>query len=635
MSFTRIPDLPNNVNVTPNSDYLVIEQDITRKITPSNFLTKAIPGLPAIPGGFSLTPTTDLIPITDNGSTAYNITVQDLFSKSIPNLTNTTQLFPTDLVPISDNGVAKNIQVQDFSKYLFQNPPDIKNCFWVSKSGDDANFTGKNEDSSFLTIERAAQAISALRAAGDTNPYTIFVRSGDYQEYNPIYLPPKTSIIGDGLRRVSITPKNANSDILWVGDACYVWGITFKGHLAPAAAVAFPIPATAANNLTAKTVPYYFTTAQANAMVNQAYGGNYPIASGAIPIDKISTTVSPYIQGCTSYANETNPATGSHDAGCGMRIDGELVNSKIRSMVLDSFTQINQGGKGILITNHGYAQLVSIFTVCTTEGVLCERGGTCSISTSNCTFGLSGLVARGGTDTATWTEGILRGVVNGSPTTSNTNIYDSIIVTVNNTTNLATEPYSGMFFTIGAKYNPSGSTAGITEAQVTGGTSKNPNRTNIFYINQTPIDLSGGQYKIILDNAIPQNLAVNGLTVYFYARSTIATGSHTFEYVGTGTQIYYNGTVTSLPAFGGVAVHDNEVCFPAKNGFDSTYGPYDPGNGVYPYDPAIVYYTSSNEIGNFNVGPNFQVQQSTGVISGDTFNKAIITLVSPISIVLE
>ena len=83
------------------------------------------------------------------------------------------------------------------------------------------------------------------------------------------------------------------------------------------------------------------------------------------------------------------------DAGCGIRVDGELALGFLRSFVTDSFTQFNQGGKGIHVVNCGYAQLVSTFTICTTEAVICETGGNCSISTSNCSFGLSGLVATG------------------------------------------------------------------------------------------------------------------------------------------------------------------------------------------------------------------------------------------------
>ena len=44
-------------------------------------------------------------------------------------------------------------------------------------------------------------------------------------------------------------------------------------------------------------------------------------------------------------------------------VDGSAVSSSspIRSMVVDAFTQITLDGPGILVTNNGYAQLVSFF----------------------------------------------------------------------------------------------------------------------------------------------------------------------------------------------------------------------------------------------------------------------------------
>lgn len=78
-----------------------------------------------------------------------------------------------------------------------------------------------------------------------------------------------------------------------------------------------------------------------------------------------------------------------------MRIDGSLVQGNIRSMVVDAFTQINEGGYGIHIVNGGYAQLVSVFTVCCDIAILCESGGQCSVTNSNSSFGNYGLKATG------------------------------------------------------------------------------------------------------------------------------------------------------------------------------------------------------------------------------------------------
>lgn len=100
-----------------------------------------------------------------------------------------------------------------------------------------------------------------------------------------------------------------------------------------------------------------------------------------------SLPVSPYVHNCSSITT----------TGTGMRVDGNL-STGLRSMVLDSYTQINEGGNGIEIINRGYAQLVSIYTICTDKGVYAKKGGICSIENSNCSFGNYALYADGLSD---------------------------------------------------------------------------------------------------------------------------------------------------------------------------------------------------------------------------------------------
>jgi hypothetical protein len=80
--------------------------------------------------------------------------------------------------------------------------------------------------------------------------------------------------------------------------------------------------------------------------------------------------------------------------GTGMRVDGDYALGT-KSMVVDAFTQYNQGGIGIHMLNGGYTQLVSVFTICCDKGILCESGGTCSITNSNSSFGNYALYADG------------------------------------------------------------------------------------------------------------------------------------------------------------------------------------------------------------------------------------------------
>jgi hypothetical protein len=94
---------------------------------------------------------------------------------------------------------------------------------------------------------------------------------------------------------------------------------------------------------------------------------------------------SPYIQNCTNFIPNS----------IGLKIDGNNAIGPLKSMVLDSYTQYNQGGIGVSITNEGYAQLVSLFTICDDVAVYCGSGAACDLTNSNSSFGNYALVADG------------------------------------------------------------------------------------------------------------------------------------------------------------------------------------------------------------------------------------------------
>lgn len=239
----------------------------------------------------------------------------------------------------------------------------VDNVLYVSKSGNDLN-NGLALNTSKLTIKAAVELA--------TNGTTIFVKSGDYTEDNPIFVPEGVSIVGDNLRTVTVRPANITQDLFWVTNGCYLEQMTFKDHEAPAAAVAFP--------------------------------------------DDSSMTVihtSPYVQNCTSMTT----------TGTGMRVDGDRVLG-LKSMVVDAFTQYNQGGIGIHMLNRGNTQLVSVFTICCDIAFLCESGGFCSITNSNSSFGNYGLKADG------VSAALYQGTVNGT-TAGRTFTLDNLVVKPN------------------------------------------------------------------------------------------------------------------------------------------------------------------------------------------------------------
>ena len=199
------------------------------------------------------------------------------------------------------------------------------------------------------TITGGEDAIPVIiENAVNVTPYTIRVASGDYTEDNPIQLPPFTAIVGDSLRTVTVRPSNSDQDLFHVTHGDYLSDMTFSDHVAPTAAVAFN---PAGNTFLQRSVESWR---------------------------------SPYIQNCTSKTT----------TGTGMRVDGSVAGG-LRSMVVDSYTQYNEGGIGVHLLNRGYAQLVSVFTICCQDAFLAESGGFCSITNSNSSFGTYGLRATG------------------------------------------------------------------------------------------------------------------------------------------------------------------------------------------------------------------------------------------------
>ena len=118
--------------------------------------------------------------------------------------------------------------------------------------------------------------------------------------------------------------------------------------------------------------------------------------------------LSPYTQNCSCISKlgkavfDTN--TGEYDASKtragGLFADGAQLNgnSPLESMVVDAFTQIVFGSIGFHLKNDAYAQLVSVFQVFESVGVLAESGGYASITNSATNFGFEGLKAVGFSD---------------------------------------------------------------------------------------------------------------------------------------------------------------------------------------------------------------------------------------------
>ena len=468
------------------------------------------------------------------------------------------------------------------------------NVLYVAKDGNDSN-NGTSIDNAKLTI---AGAVSIAQSGT-----VIKVLSGNYVEINPITLPAFTAIVGDDLRTVKVLPNTPTSDIFHVNKACKLANITFSGHVAPAAAVAFP-----------------------TGIATNVGGGKWK---------------GPYIQNCTSDTT----------TGVGIYIDGDKAE-QTKSMNVDAFTQYNQGGIGIAVTNEGYAQLVSVFTICCDKAITVHKGGQVDLANSNCSFGTFGLVADGvsnqqfiGTVTSSAASGqdnitINVGAVITRPYDGQVVYFDELYKTVSAITvgSGGTGYTQAPTVTIGSPSGPSGEVASafatiengsVTEISIISSGNQYTSAptvtisapqsgintatatasiSDIYYtINSATPIVSGITTLTLAENLI--NTVGVGSTTYFFQQSKIIASSHTFEYIGSGNEI-----TSATPKQGGVTIQANEVV--SQNG-------------------GRVIYTSTDQAGNFRIGDDLQINQATGTISGRAFSKSLFSEITPFILALS
>jgi hypothetical protein len=604
-------------------------------------------------------------------------------SVTIDGTTNKVTIGDEDVV-ISNSSVTigDNVTIEAGASGINSAP----NVFYVAKDGSDSN-NGTSIDNAKLTIGGAVGVA--------TSGSTIKVLSGNYQETNPIEVGANISIVGDDQRSVNVSGNSAHKDIFSVRKGVKLANMTFTGHTGSAAAVGFPTAEIAEN----------------------VGGGKWK---------------GPYIQNCTS-----NTTT-----GVGIRIDGNQARL-LKTMNVDAFTQYNQGGVGVAVTNQGYAQLVSVFTICCDQAITCHTGGQADVANSNCSFGTFGLVSDGKSpvqytgvvtssaaaaqDNVIINIGVTTSTISGvaythtsgeaTVTTSGAHPFSvgmgvslanigfscaygaknypekqpfvfrvaSVPSTTSFTVNLGIStlahtyigagasagtakidvdrPYDGqiIFFdqlyesvetitvtnggsgytstptvTLDAPSGPSGETAtafatlegesiaSITiissgsqytetpDVTISGGGGSSGAATAVmspiyYTINSSTPVTSGITTLTLAENLI--NTVGVGSTVFFHQQSKIIASSHTFEYIGAGNEI-----ASATPKRGGVTIQANEVL--TSNG-------------------GSVVYTSTDQSGNFRIGDDFQIDQTTGTISGRSFSKSLFSEMTPFILALS
>jgi hypothetical protein len=379
-----------------------------------------------------------------------------------------------------------------------------------------------------------------------------------------------------------------------------------------------------------------------------------PYSKGVGPI-----TQGPYVRNCTNFVGDS----------IGMKVDGFAAEpgdtddiGVTGTMSVDSYTQYNQGGIGVSITNGAYAQLVSIFTICNDIAIFTGSGGQCDITNSNSSFGRLGLVADGvGGNTS---KSIYRysGIVNENAEVET----DTVVVS-----GLGTyRPYDGqaiyfgeLFYTVQriivddpgdgySELNPPIVTIDAPPQDAFGIRAEaSPNVVNGKVVSIDVIS-TGSQYRVspnvtiadplpgpnarkatarteiyptyytiesatepvvgvstIVLNTVLNNNVLKGTPVYFNRLSLQITSSHSFEWVGSGNDIF-----KAKPALGGVTVQENEVV--KLNGGECVY-------------------TSTDQAGNFRIGEGLVINQLNGTISGRSFSQSLLATTTPLILALS
>jgi hypothetical protein len=535
-------------------------------------------------------------------------------------------------------------------------PPGVQtqNAIWVTMDGDDSN-SGYLEGDAKRTVGAAA----SIAQEGDT----IFIRSGVYYENNPIGLRTDVSVSGQDLRLVTIVPNNPTKDVFHVRRGCLIENLNFSGTSVSVAhtecgAVAFPP-----------------TLEDINAGISYGALSGY-LDPGPATEGTSGRWRSPYIRNCTNFMT----------LSIGMKINGNhatasTIGADLKSMVCDSFTQYNEAGIGVSITNNGYAQLVSLFTINCDIGVYAGTGGQCDLTNSNSSFGNFGLVAVGLGSTEFTAK------VN----TTTTEEQDVIVFKNSTDGNQVRRPYDGqaLYFKINLDNYADTTATGIITAPmrqlreilvINGGSGYSqalppditiydantngenplgpegiiaelsPNINDLGQITSVDVINSGRNYldsqdiRVRINGSPTSDLIAVMEPIYFtifeassptpvtgittvtlnefvpylvYENddiemrriSRILTSGHSFEYIGTGTDIN-----TSTPLKGAVPIKANEVVS---------------------RDGGQVPFTSTDQRGNFDIGEGIQISQTTSTISGRDFSKAIQAEVTPLILALR
>ena len=357
------------------------------------------------------------------------------------------------------------------------------------------------------------------------------------------------------------------------------------------------------------------------------------------------TSVSPYIQDCTSICENA----------IGLKVDGNLHTSGNKSIVVNDFTQINSDGIGVWAIGGGRSELVSVFTYYCAKSLYASDGG--FIRGLNCSsaYGEEGAVAEGTLASESAIVVQTRGKslqfipisVSGDGI-SNFEIGDTLLGQSSGATGTIIRTLTGA-----DRITIDSTTGTFTQNEVVTVTKAN-STTYTFQIKNNAAAVPNGQtgFFIELDSTdvnfldeseelqLGDNVQFTGNAQYYAItqvdnidtvnrRVTVKLNPE----VTTANVVADNTTTTITRKFSNVRLTGHDFLDIGTGGLVDTNYPNTPlqapdqEDEIVTIDGGRVYFTSTDQRGDFRVGDLFRIQQSTGVatLNADAFDLSGLT----------
>ena len=496
-------------------------------------------------------------------------------------------------------GTEGQVLKSDGTDLVYGASASVANVFYVSTTGTDASGFGSSVDSAFKTIKYACSNIGTPTAA---NPAIIFVKAGTYEEtLLPIVVPPNTTIAGDSLRATIVKPKA---------------GLDSGGSIQNNRSTMFRMSdATVLQDLVMDGMGGYTPGNPAYKPESATIGGTYLALNAASPI----LTKSPYIYNVTSFGTGATGAV----------LDGSLHGSGNRSMLFHTYTAVHSDGLGLFLKANANAEMISTFSYYCQVGYAAIGGSKIRSLNSSNAYGEYGVYSAGFDAGESPNQGTVRGnmltyvgvlsqsFTDGEQITGGSSGATAYVV------NVQSEPKrmyvvqkSGTF---SANETVTGGTSGATATMAAASVETNQSGRILVTQFSSSADAGDSLQFASTDGNAYQIQSVSSVTANSVAYHILVFSTSRATPVATGL------TVNVRKEFSLIRLTGHDFLQVGTGGTDTTNWPNNPTQDpaqadqvvTNETDPGRVYYTATDDLGNFYVGDQFKVDQATGNVTLD------------------